>query len=48
MELLFYNKSKEEVLSALNTNESSGLSSVEAASLLEKHGENKLKEKKKK
>jgi len=48
MELLFYSKSKDEVLSNLNTNESSGLTSKQVSELFEKHGENKLKEKKKK
>lgn len=46
--MLFYNKSKEEVLSALNTNESIGLTSERVVTLSEKYGENKLKEKKKK
>ena len=44
----FYSKSKDEVLSALNTNETSGLSASKAEELIEKYGENKLKEKKKK
>ena len=50
MELLlqFYSKSKEDVLKTLATNEQNGLSESYAAELLQKHGENKLKEKKKK
>ena len=40
-------KSTTELIEKLDTNTSSGLSSSEAKSRLEKHGPNKLKEKKK-
>lgn len=45
---MYYNQSKEDVLSALNTNENSGLTQSKANELIGKHGLNKLKEKKKK
>ena len=43
-----YCKPKSEVLSALGTTQEQGLSAARARELLEKHGENRLKEKKKK
>ncbi len=46
--LQFYNKSKEEVISSLSTNETNGLTKSQVSELKEKHGLNKLKEKKKK
>ena len=46
--LKFYNIDLNEVLNQLNADEAQGLSTDEAKKRLEKHGENKLKEKKKK
>ncbi|MBQ9737194.1 MAG: ATPase, partial [Clostridia bacterium] len=46
--MLYYYQPKEEVLNLLKTNPKTGLSESTALSLLEKHGRNKLKEKKKK
>ncbi len=46
--MLFHYQTKDEVLSLLNANPGTGLSSSEASKLLEKHGENRLKEKRKK
>ncbi len=46
--MLFHNKTKEEVLTHFSADEVNGLSSEQANTLKAKHGENKLKEKKKK
>ncbi len=46
--MLFYSESKEKVLEHLATDENTGLTEKQADILLEKNGENKLKEKKKK
>ena len=46
--MLYYYQPKEEVLNLLKTNPETGLSESTALNLLEKHGHNKLKEKKKK
>ncbi|MBE7024115.1 MAG: calcium-translocating P-type ATPase, PMCA-type [Ruminococcaceae bacterium] len=46
--MLFYNKSKEEAVSFLNTDEQKGLSREQAEQLFEKYGANKLAEKRKK
>ena len=46
--MLFHNKTKEEVLNTLSTNRESGLSSQQVAELQQKHGANRLREKKKK
>ena len=46
--MTFYNQSKEDVLKALGTNAEKGLSAAQAESILKAHGENRLKEKKKK
>ena len=46
--MLFHNKTKEETLNALSTNRESGLSSAQVAELQQKHGPNRLREKKKK
>ena len=46
--MTFYNQSKEDVLKALCTNAEKGLSAAQAESILKAHGENRLKEKKKK
>ena len=46
--MLFHNKSKEETLNALCTNRESGLSAAQVAELQQKHGPNRLREKKKK
>lgn len=46
--MLFYTQSKEDVLKKLSANELSGLTDEQVLKLKEKHGENKLKEKKKK
>ena len=46
--MTFYNQTKEEVLEILGTNAETGLSSAQAESILKTHGENRLKEKKKK
>ncbi len=43
-----YSQSKDEVLKTLSVDETEGLSGEQASALLEKHGPNKLKEKKKK
>ncbi len=45
---MYYNQSKEDVLSTLKTDENSGLTQSKADELIGKHGLNKLKEKKKK
>ena len=44
----YHDKSRDEVILALMTDEKNGLSSDEAKKRLEKYGENKLREKKKK
>jgi Ca2+-transporting ATPase len=44
----FYNESKEQVINALETDSARGLSAAEASKRLEKYGENRLREKKKK
>lgn len=44
----FYTQPKDQVLSELNSNEASGLTSAQVETLKEKYGPNKLKEKKKK
>ena len=46
--LLFHNKTREEVLSELSSDAENGLSSEKVAGLKEKYGENRLREKKKK
>lgn len=46
--MIFHDKTKEEVLKDLGSDIERGLSSEQVASLKEKHGENKLREKKKK
>ncbi|MBP3333103.1 MAG: calcium-translocating P-type ATPase, PMCA-type [Clostridia bacterium] len=46
--MLFHNKSKQDVLNALDSDMKSGLTSEQVASLQEKYGPNKLREKKKK
>ena len=46
--MLFHSKEKSEVLAALSTDLKTGLSEKEVAARLEKYGENKLREKKKK
>ena len=46
--MLFHNKSKEETLNALSTNRETGLSGAQVAELQQKHGPNRLREKKKK
>ena len=46
--MLFHNKSKEEVLNLLSTNRENGLSSQQVTELQQKHGPNRLREKKKK
>ena len=46
--MLFHNKTKDETLSTLATNRESGLSSAQVAELQQKHGPNRLREKKKK
>ncbi len=46
--MIFYSKTKEEVLSALNSDPQKGLPDEKAAELTSKYGENKLSEKKKK
>ena len=46
--MLFHNKNKEETLKLLSTNRESGLSAGQVAELQQKHGPNRLKEKKKK
>ena len=46
--MLFHNKNKEETLNLLSTNRESGLSAGQVAELQQKHGPNRLKEKKKK
>ncbi|MBR3715166.1 MAG: calcium-translocating P-type ATPase, PMCA-type [Clostridia bacterium] len=46
--MLFHNKSKQDVLNALDSDMKSGLTSAQVASLQEKYGPNKLREKKKK
>lgn len=45
---MYFNQSTDEVLKELNTDINSGLSQQQAQELLQKHGANKLKEKKKK
>ncbi len=46
--MTFYNQSREDVLKALGVNSKTGLCAVQAEKLLKTHGENRLKEKKKK
>ena len=46
--MLFHNKSKEETLNLLSTNRETGLSGTQVTELQQKHGPNRLKEKKKK
>ncbi|MBR5155292.1 MAG: cation-translocating P-type ATPase [Clostridia bacterium] len=46
--MLFHYQTKEEVLNILGTNQQNGLTDSKAFELLEKHGPNRLKEKKKK
>ena len=46
--MTFYNQSREEVLKTLGTNAEKGLSAAQAKNLIKTHGENRLKEKKKK
>ena len=46
--MLFHNKNKEETLKLLATNRENGLSSKQVADLQQKHGPNRLREKKKK
>ena len=46
--MLFHNKSKEETLNILSTNRETGLSATQVTELQQKHGPNRLKEKKKK
>ena len=46
--MLFHNKSKDDVLNALNSDVKTGLSSAQVSELQEKYGPNKLREKKKK
>ncbi len=46
--MLFHNQTKDSVLDALSTNQEFGLSKNQVSELLEKHGENRLREKKKK
>ena len=46
--MLFHNKSKEETLNILSTNRETGLSGTQVTELQQKHGPNRLKEKKKK
>ena len=46
--MLFHSKSEQEVLEELKTDAAAGLSSAEVKTRREKHGENKLREKKKK
>ncbi len=46
--MTFYNQAKEEVLEMLGTNAEKGLSTAQAENLLKTHGENRLREKKKK
>ena len=46
--MLFHNKTKDETLSTLATNRESGLSAEQVAELQQKHGPNRLREKKKK
>ena len=46
--MLFHNKSKQDVLNALDSDMKSGLTSEQVSSLQEKYGPNKLREKKKK
>ena len=46
--LLFHNKTKDETLNTLSTNRESGLSAAQVAELQQKHGANRLREKKKK
>ncbi len=46
--MIFFDRKKEEVLEELNVDEREGLSSFEASARLEKYGQNKLRERKKK
>ena len=46
--MALYSKSKEAVLKSLSTNPETGLSLAQAEELIKTHGENRLKEKKKK
>ena len=46
--LLFHDKTKEETLNALSTNREGGLTAAQVAELQQKHGPNRLREKKKK
>ena len=46
--MLFHNKTKDETLKTLSTNRESGLSAAQVAELQQKHGPNRLREKKKK
>ena len=46
--MLFHNKSKEETLNLLSTNREGGLSTNQVTALQQKHGPNRLREKKKK
>ena len=46
--MLFHNREREEVLHLLSTNEKTGLDDARVEALREKHGENRLREKKKK
>ncbi len=46
--MLFHNQTKDEVLALLSTNQDTGLSQAGVSELIEKYGENRLKEKKKK
>ena len=46
--MLFHNKTKDETLKTLSTNRESGLTAAQVAELQQKHGANRLREKKKK
>ena len=46
--MLFHNKSKEETLNALGTSRENGLTAAQVTNLQQKHGANRLREKKKK
>ena len=46
--MLYHNRSKQEVLNALRSNSQTGLTPTQVSELQEKHGSNKLREKKKK
>lgn len=46
--MLFHNKTKQQTLDALSTNRENGLSASQVAELQQKHGPNRLREKKKK